>query len=113
LSICLKVIGGIRVPRKPIGRPIKTRFIKAEPEIIQFSPRGRAGRPDEVELPIDQYEALRLADHKLMPHNAAGKVMGISRQTFERILKKARNKVADGIVNGKIIRIEGGKVKVG
>jgi len=101
------------VGRKPIGRPIKTRYIKAEPEIIQFSPRGRPGRPDEVELSMDQYEALRLADHKQMPHNAAGKIMGISRQTFERILKKARNKVADGIVNGKIIRIEGGQVKVG
>jgi uncharacterized protein len=101
------------VARKPVGRPVKTRYIKAEPEVAQFSPRGRAGRPDEVELPIDQYEALRLADYKLTPHSAAGKVMGISRQTFERILKKARNKVADAIVNGKIIRIEGGKVKVG
>ncbi len=113
MGICLKEIGGIGVLRKPIGRPIKTRYIKAEPEVIQFSPRGKPGRPHEIDLCFDEYEALRLADHKNMPHNAAGKIMGISRQTFERILKKARNKVADGIVNGKIIRIEGGQVKVG
>jgi len=113
MGICLKELGGMVVGRKPIGRPIKTRYIKAEPDIIQFSPRGRPGRPDEVELSMDEYETLRLADYKLTTHNAAGKIMGISRQTFERILKKARNKVADGIVNGKIIRIEGGQVKVG
>ena len=99
--------------RKPIGRPAKTRYIKAEPAVSQFSPRGKPGRPHEIELSFDEYESLRLADYKKMPHNTAGKVMGISRQTFERILTKARNKVADGIVNGKIIRIEGGKVKVG
>jgi len=98
---------------KSRGRPVKLRYVKAEPKIIQFSPRGRPGRPDEIELPIDQYEALRLADYKNVPHNAAGKIMGISRQTFERILKKARNRIADGIVNGKIIRIEGGQVRVG
>jgi uncharacterized protein len=103
----------MRVARKPVGRPVKTRYIKAQPEVAQFSPRGKAGRPNETDLTMDQYEALRLADYKLTPHNTAGKVMGISRQTFERILKKARNKVADAIVNGKIIRIEGGKVKVG
>jgi len=98
---------------KPKGRPIKTRYIKAEPVVAQFSPRGKPGRPNEIEITFDEYEAFRLADHKMMPHSAAGKVMGISRQTFERILKKARNKVADGISNGKILRIEGGKVKVG
>jgi uncharacterized protein len=101
------------VAKKPVGRPVKTRYIKAQPEVAQFSPRGKPGRPNEIDLAMDQYEALRLADYKLMTHNAAGKVMGISRQTFERILKKARNNVADGIVNGKIIRIEGGKIKVG
>ena len=95
------------------GRPPKIRLIKAEPDIVQFSPRGKAGRPNEVELTIDQYEVLRLADYKATPHATAGKLMGISRQTFERILKSARQRVADGIINGKIIRFEGGYFKVG
>ena len=77
----LKITRGFVVTKKPIGRPIKTRYIKAEPEIIQFSPRGRPGRPDEIEIAFDEYEAFRLADHKMMPHNTAGKIMGISRQT--------------------------------
>ena len=95
------------------GRPKKTRLIKGSPAIGQFSPRGRPGRPDEVELTIDQYEAIRLADFKGMEHTQACKLMGISRQTFGRILKNARRKLADGFINGKIIRIEGGQVRIG
>ena len=98
---------------KPKGRPKKTRLIKAEPGVVQFSPRGRAGRPDEVELSVEEFEALRLGDYKNTNHKLAGTFMGVSRQTFERILKKARNKVADGLINGKIIRIQGGQFKVG
>jgi predicted DNA-binding protein (UPF0251 family) len=39
--------------------------------------------------------------------------MGVSRQTFERILKRAHQKIADAIVNGKIIKIHGGSFRVG
>lgn len=98
---------------KPKGRPKKKRTVKGEPKIAQFSPRGRPGRPDEISLTIDQFEAIRLADYNGQQQTAASKAMGISRQTFGRILKEARKKIADGIVNGKIIRFEGGSVKIG
>ncbi|MFH1996289.1 MAG: DUF134 domain-containing protein [Candidatus Omnitrophota bacterium] len=98
---------------KPRGRPKKTRLIQGGPKIAQFSPRGKPGRPDEIELTVDQYEAIRLGDHKGMPQIIACRLMGISRQTFGRILKKARKKLADGVVNGKIIRIGGGNIKIG
>jgi uncharacterized protein len=95
------------------GRPLKTRYVKANPGVAQFSPRGKPGRPNEVEITVDEFESLRLIDHKGMKQWQACRYMAISRPTLTRILKKARNKVADAIVNGKIIRIEGGKVKVG
>lgn len=98
---------------KPRGRPKKKRLIKGEPKIAQFSPRGRPGRPDEVELTIDEYEAIRLADYRGQQQAQACKLMGISRQTFGRILRGARIKLADGLVNGKIIRFEGGNIQVG
>ena len=98
---------------KPKGRPKKTRYIKGEPHIRQFSPRGRPGRPDEVDLTIDQYEAIRLADFQQMTHAQACKFMKVSRQTFGRILKEARKKLSEGLILGKIIRFEGGKFKVG
>lgn len=94
---------------KPKGRPPKYRIVSKEPKISQFSPRGRAGRPDEVELKIDQFEALRLADFEGLNQKEAAKTMHISQQTFSRILSKARKTVAEGIIQGKIIRVQGGK----
>ncbi len=98
---------------KAKGRPKKTRLVRGDPKIAQFSPRGRPGRPDETELTIDEYEALRLADFKGLEQESACKYMAISRQTFGRILKAARKKLADGVVNGKIIKFAGGMVKIG
>lgn len=93
---------------KPRGRPKKYRIVKTYPKISQFSPRGRPGRPDEIELKVDEFEAMRLADFGNTSQKEAAKSMKISQQTFSRIIKKARRKIADGLINGKIIRIQGG-----
>ena len=47
---------------RPRGRPKKYRIVRQDPKISQFSPRGKPGRPDEVNLTMDEYEAIRLAD---------------------------------------------------
>lgn len=96
---------------RKIGRPQKVRTIKTGPKITQFSPRGKPGRPDEIELSLDQFEALKLSDLEGLDQSSAAQAMDISRPSFGRILRKARGNVADGLVNGKIIRILGGNVK--
>jgi len=93
---------------KPKGRPRKKKIIQAQPRIDHFSPRGRPGRPDETVLQIEEYEALRLYDFMTMPQKEAAKLMGISQQSFSRIIRSARKKVSDALVNAKTIRIEGG-----
>ncbi len=90
------------------GRPRKRKIVQEQPRIDHFSPRGRPGRPDEVVLSIEEYESLRLADLLNMPQKKAAGMMGISQQSFSRIVRKARGSIADAIVNAKIIRIEGG-----
>ncbi len=90
------------------GRPKKYRIVRLDPRISQFSPRGRPGRPDEIDLAMDEFEALRLADFKGFSQKEAAKSMHISQQTFSRILKRAHKSIADGIVQGKIIKIQGG-----
>jgi len=90
------------------GRPTKYRIIKQDPKISQFSPRGRPGRPDETNLTMDEYEAIRLADSLRLEQKEAANSMRISQQTFSRIINKARQKIADGLVKGKTIRIQGG-----
>jgi uncharacterized protein len=87
------------------GRPKKQRIIRQDPRVSQFSPRGKAGRPDEIELNMDEFEAIRLADYKSLSQQEAAQSMHISQQTFSRTLRKARRKAADGLVNGKTIRI--------
>ncbi len=94
---------------RPRGRPKKYRIIKVDPKISQFSPRGKPGRPDEVELKMDEFEALRLADYQGLAQKEAAKSMRISQQTFSRILIRARNIVAKGIATGSAIRIQGGQ----
>lgn len=90
------------------GRPKKYRIVKLDPKISQFSPRGRPGRPDEVELTMDEFEALRLSDYIGLPQKEAAKSMRISQQTFSRVLKKARKTLAKGLISGAIIKIQGG-----
>ncbi len=97
---------------KPRGRPKKVRLIGKKPEVSQFSPRGKPGRPNEADLTIDQFEALRLVDYKGLKHRHAASQMNVSRQTLERILKQARKNISDAIINGKIIRIFGGKIEL-
>ena len=55
---------------------------------------------------LDELETVRLADLEKRKHREAARAMGVSRQTFERILKNARAVVADALVYGKIINIE-------
>ncbi|HTY44975.1 MAG TPA: DUF134 domain-containing protein [Patescibacteria group bacterium] len=93
---------------KARGRPKKYRIVEKGPKISQFSPRGRPGRPDEAELSLDEFEALRLADWAGKTQKEAAKAMHISQQTFSRIIKRARKSVTEALVSGKIIRIQGG-----
>ncbi|MCM8780122.1 MAG: DUF134 domain-containing protein [Candidatus Omnitrophica bacterium] len=87
------------------GRPKKARIILKEPEIRQFSPRGRRGRPDYVTLTLDQFEAVRFSDLARVSQKEAARQMNISQQTFSRILNSARRTLAEALAEGKIIRI--------
>ena len=90
------------------GRPKKYRIVRTDPRITQFSPRGRPGRPDQVELNMDEFEAIRLAYYMGLSQKEAARSMHISQQTFSRTLKKANKTLGDAIVAGKAIKIQGG-----
>ncbi|HTX73070.1 MAG TPA: DUF134 domain-containing protein [Rectinemataceae bacterium] len=66
----------------------------------------------ELVLSLDEVEALRLADLEGLYQQAAALRMGVSRQTFGRIIESARRKTSDAILNGKSLRIEGGSVTI-
>ncbi len=95
------------------GRPKKIRYIQNLPRIVQFSPRGKPGRPDEIELSVEQFEAIKLADFQNYNQFEAAVSMRLSRASFGRILRQARRLLADAIVNGKIIKIRMGDAQIG
>lgn len=94
-------------------RPKKTRWIKCAPQERCFKPLCRPlSKLEGVYLTLDEFEAVRLADFEGLKQVDAARRLKISRPTFSRIVSSARNKIADGLVNIKAIRIEGGCCKV-
>ncbi|NNL75498.1 MAG: DUF134 domain-containing protein [Desulfobacterales bacterium] len=94
-------------------RPLKDRMVAFNPEINYFKPRGiPIFELKEVRLTVDQREALRLSDLLGKSHEEAGRLMGVSRATFGRIIQRARKTVADALINGKAINVEGGSYKM-
>lgn len=92
-----------------MSRPFKCRQIGCKPDISYFKPRGiPVTRLEEVILTIDEFESVRLADLEGMYQDDASKKMNISRQTFGNIVNSAHKKIAEALVNGKAIKIEGG-----
>ena len=94
------------------GRPHKIRIIRKDPAIKQFSPRGRAGRPGYAWLKYEEFEAIRLSDHVGLDQKESARFMGISQQTFSRLIKSARKTLAKALVKGEIIEIDGGHYTV-
>ena len=79
------------------------------PESIILSREGfLLSELQEVVLTVDEFEAVRLADLEGLYQEEAAKKMKISRQTFGNIISSAHGKIADAIINGKAIKIEGG-----
>lgn len=92
-----------------VARPTKWRKVGFIPNIQYFVPYG--ADHDSIQeniMRIEELEALRLKDLEGMEQESCAEQMEISRQTFQRILSAARAKVADSLINGKAIRIEGG-----
>ncbi|MBR9691226.1 DUF134 domain-containing protein [Candidatus Woesearchaeota archaeon] len=94
-------------------RPFRTRRVRFQPGITHFKPAGiRLSAMNEVVLTMGEFEAVRLKDFEDLDQTAAAKKMNISQPTFARLIDTARKKIADAIVNGKAIRIEGGNYKM-
>ncbi len=94
-------------------RPFCCRRIEGRPAALVFKPIGMPMvEIDEVVMSLDEFEAMRLADLDGLYQEEAAQRMNVSRPTFGRIIEAAHQKVADAIVHGKALRIEGGPVSV-
>ena len=83
------------------------------PDVTYFKPAGvRMIDLEQSILTVDEFEAVRLKDFLGMEQEECAKKMKISQPTFHRLILSARKNIADAIVNGKAIKIEGGNFRM-
>lgn len=93
-----------------MARPPAPRTITGRPVATLFKPGGVPAL-GEVPMGLDEFEAIRLADLEALEHAQAARRMGISRQTFGRVLGAARRKMAQALVLGQALRIDGAQAE--
>jgi uncharacterized protein len=92
-------------------RPCKYRRVTGKPRSHLFKPCGVPfDELQEISLTLDELETIRLADLLGLYQEEAAVRMGVSRQTFGRIIANAHTKIADALIHGKILKIGGGTV---
>ena len=93
-------------------RPHKNRIVSCPPGALTYKPAGiPAESVETVVLSLDEYEAINLLDYQGMGQETAAEQMGVSRPTVTRIYSSGRKKIAEALVEGKAITIEGGPVR--
>lgn len=100
--------------RRPhLPRPFCCKHVHQLPGIRIFKPQGvRLSRLAEINLSVEEMEALRLAHGEQLYQEEAARRMAISRQTFGRLLDTAHQKVTRALSDGLALRIEGGSYHV-
>lgn len=96
-----------------MSRPPKCRRVEFLPQLTYFKPAGVSIKDlTEVVLSVEELEAVRLKDLMGLEQEACAEKMGVSRPTYHRILSSARQKIAEALINGKAIKVEGGNFRV-
>lgn len=82
------------------------------PQVDAFAPVGASQTEELVTMSVDEYEIIRLMDLEGLSQDESAERMGVARSTVQRIYDDARKKLADFLINGKSLRIEGGDYRL-
>lgn len=94
-------------------RPRKWRKVCSMPESNRFGPLNSIPVNDYcVVMTVEEYETIRLIDLQGFTQEECAEKMNIARTTVQRIYNDARKKLAESLVNGRVLRIEGGDYKL-
>lgn len=90
-------------------RPRKCRKVCRLPQINEFVPNRSDNDINEmVVLTVDEYETIRLIDKENFSQEECGEYMNVARTTVQQIYTSARKKIAQALVNGSVLKIQGG-----
>ena len=93
-------------------RPTKCRRICAVPKLDEFGPLHLQKEQEPVVLSVYEYEVIRLIDSLEMNQEECAAQMEVARTTVQAIYTSARRKIADALVNGRLLKIVGGNYRV-
>ena len=94
-------------------RPKKCRRICSIPQNLGFKPIGKScDAENTTTITLDEYESIRLIDFEKLSQEQCANQMNVARTTITAIYESARYKIADCLINGKAILIEGGNVEL-
>lgn len=94
-------------------RPRKWRRVCMLPKVDRFGPLDMSsGETEKIIMTVEEYETIRLMDLEGFNQESCAETMGIARSTVQRIYNGARRKLADSLVNGRILIIDGGDYKL-
>ena len=93
-------------------RPVKWRKVCCLPESNIFGPLNGKVQEDQLVMSIDEYETIRLIDLERLNQEECAERMNVARATVQKIYTDARYKLAEALVNGYILKIEGGEYKL-
>jgi predicted DNA-binding protein (UPF0251 family) len=96
-----------------MARPRKWRKVCCLPDVNRFGPLDSPVENDHyVIMSIDEYETIRLIDLEGLSQEECAGQMHVARTTVQGIYQEARKKLAESLVNGKVLRIEGGDYRL-
>jgi len=96
-----------------MSRPRKIRQVQFPPRYTSFKPCGIPRiQLSQIELTLDEFEAIRLVDEQGLEQETAATQLGVSRPTVTRLVESARKKVASMLVKGAVLVIQGGNYRL-
>ncbi|MCC8140151.1 MAG: DUF134 domain-containing protein [Lachnospiraceae bacterium] len=93
-------------------RPTKCRMICRFPQTLEFIPAKDGDEKEPVILTVDEYETIRLIDREGLSQEQCSQRMQVARTTAQKIYDSARKKLADVLVDGRPLKIEGGEYRL-
>ena len=94
-------------------RPCKRRRICCLPECSMFGPqKADMSEPQIITMTLDEFETIRLIDLEGMKQEECAEQMQIARTTAQAVYNSARSKLAECLIKGKELHIEGGNYEL-